>query len=132
MIFCRKWKLFSLQLELLFQNNLAKSSVSEIQFTEEDSASIFSMSPGKGKQSVLIYANLYCKELAHPYLFPTGEFGYIRKRNIQLYLFNRRLINHTVWFSSDSDYIFSAHSIHQKMHPNDQINLAIHIGASAN
>ena len=69
------------------------------------------------KQHILYYTILsdqHCDELAHPYLFPTGKYGYKFDRDIPLSpvkYFNQRLLNYTQKFASDADYIFFVHSI---------------------
>ena len=54
------------------------------------------MAPGQGKTPVSVLNGDHCEELAFPYLFPTGMFGYKVKREILLSLvkyFNQRLLN---------------------------------------
>ena len=44
----------------------------------------------------------FCEELAFPYLFPRGKFGYKVERDIKLSpskYFNRRLFNYTQLFA---------------------------------
>ena len=69
-----------------------------------------------------------CEELAHPFLFPTGKFGYRVKRDIKLSpvkYFNQRLLNYKQKFASDSDYIFYALSVMLQLNLNSQINIAM-------
>ena len=40
------------------------------------------IAPGEGKQTKSVLSDEYCEELAHPYLFPTGKFGYQVKGNV--------------------------------------------------
>ena len=71
------------------------------------------IAPGEGKHPKSVLSDEFCEELAHPYLFPTGKFGYKVKRNITLSpvkYFNQRLLNYTQKFASDSDYIVFVHS----------------------
>ena len=42
------------------------------------------IAPGEGKQLMSILNDQYCEELAHPHLFPTGNFGYKIERNVKL------------------------------------------------
>ena len=67
------------------------------------------VAPGEGLRPISILTDKYCEELAHPYLFPTGNFGYKVDREIDLssvkYL-NQRLLNYTKKFSADYDNIF--------------------------
>ena len=42
------------------------------------------MAPGQGKSPVSILIDDQCEELAFPYLFPTGRFGYKVKREVPL------------------------------------------------
>ena len=72
--------------------------------------------------------DIFCEELSHPHLFPTRKFGFQTKRKVYLTstkYFNQRLLNYTQKFSSDSDYIFFAHSVMQKLNLNNQINIAM-------
>ena len=86
------------------------------------------IAPGEGMQSMSILMDDKCEELAHPYLFPTGKFGYKVEREIKLSpvkYFNQRLLNYTQKFASDSDYIFYAFSVMQQVNLNSQINIAM-------
>ena len=72
------------------------------------------VSPGEGLKPISILTDKHCEELAHPYLFTTGKFGYKVDRDIDLSpvkYFNQRLLNYMQKFSADSDYIFVAHSV---------------------
>ena len=42
------------------------------------------IAPGECKQPISILNDQYCEELAHPYLFPTRNFGYEVERNVKL------------------------------------------------
>lgn len=69
-----------------------------------------------------------CEELAFPYLFPHGHFGYNVERDVRLSAskyFNQRLLNYKRRFASDIDYIFFAHSVLQQMQLSSQINIAL-------
>ena len=84
------------------------------------------IAPGEGKHPKSVLSDEFCEELAHPYLFPTGEFGYKVKRNITLSpvkYFNQRLLNYTQKFASD--YIFFVHSVLQQLALQSQINVAV-------
>ena len=66
--------------------------------------------------------------IAHPFLFPTGKFGYTYKRREIISpcnYFNQRLLNYTQKFASDPDYIFYAQSVTQHINLNSCINIAI-------
>ncbi|XP_057316777.1 uncharacterized protein LOC130657796 [Hydractinia symbiolongicarpus] len=70
----------------------------------------------------------FCEELAHPYLFPTGKFGYKVERDIKLSptkYFNQRLLNYKQKFASNSDYIFYVLSTLQQLNMSSQINIAV-------
>ena len=85
------------------------------------------MAPDEGKKPRSMLTDKYCEELAHPYLFPAGKFGY-KVQEIRLTpvkYFNRRLLNYTQNFSSDSDYIFFAHSVIQQFNLCSRINIAM-------
>ena len=88
----------------------------------------FTLAPGQGKKTVSVLNDEYCEELGHPHLFPTGTFGYKVQRNVPLSpvkYFNQSLLNYTQKFASDSDYIFFAHSVMQRIYLNNQINIAM-------
>ena len=60
----------------------------------------------------------FCEELSHPNFFQTGKFGFQTKRAETLSAtkyFSQRLLNYTQKFSSDSDYLFFADSVIQKL-----------------
>ena len=42
------------------------------------------IAPGENKQPVSILMDEYCEKLAHPFLFPTGKFGYKVQRGLKL------------------------------------------------
>ena len=86
------------------------------------------LSPCEGKKPILLYQDKYCEELSHPFLFPTGNFGYQVKRDVHLSpikYFNQRLLNYTQKFASDSDYIFFAQIITQHLRIMSRINIAM-------
>ena len=100
--------------------------------------------PSPGAMSVL--SDEFCEELAHPYLFSTGKFGYKVKRNVTLspvIYINQGLLNFTQKFAPDSDYIFfvhsvprqlalqSQHSVLQQLALQSQINVAVRKVTSA-
>ena len=78
----------------------------------------FIVTPGEGKEPRTLLGGEYCEELAYPHLFPTVKLGYKAEREIKIisikYL-NRRLLYYSQKFASDSDYIFFAHSVLQKL-----------------
>lgn len=84
--------------------------------------------PGEGKTPFSLINDDHCEELAHPYLFPTGKFGFKAEREVKLSpskYFNQRLLNYTQQFSSDSDYIFFAHRVLQELNLRSKINIAL-------
>ena len=86
------------------------------------------LAPGEGIQPLSILMDEKCEELAHPFLFPTGKFGYRVERDIKLSpvkYFNQRLLNYKQKFASDSDYIFYALSVMLQLNLNSQINIAM-------
>ena len=61
--------------------------------------------------------DIFCEELSHSHLFPTGNFGFQAKRKVQLTptkYFNQQLLSYTQKFSSDSDYMFFCSLSHIK------------------
>ena len=86
------------------------------------------IAPGEGKQPISVLNEKFCEELAHPHLFPSGRYGYQIEREIPLspsIYFNRRLLHYSQRFAADSDYIFFAHSVLQKIQLSSQINIAM-------
>ena len=71
---------------------------------------------------------IFCEELSQSHLFSTGKFLFWTKRKVYLTskkYFNQRLLNYTQKQSSDSDYIFFAQLVIQKLNRNSQINIAM-------
>ena len=86
------------------------------------------ISPCEGNQPLALFADNLCEELAHPFLFPTGKFGYKVEREVFLSpirYFNQRLLNYTQKFAEDSDYIFFAQNITQHLRIMSRINIAM-------
>ena len=82
--------------------------VADVQYDLRDDAGLAIVS-GEIKMPLPIISDENCELLAHPYLFPTGKFGYTYQRGISLNpskYFNQRLLNYSQRFASDSDYIF--------------------------
>ena len=44
--------------------------------SDEREEHILNVAPGEGQTPLSILTDKFCEELAHPHLFPTGEFGY--------------------------------------------------------
>ena len=87
-----------------------------------------SIAPGEGEQHRSILNDSFCEELAFPYLFPNGKFGYKIEREIKLSpakYFNQRLLNFTQMFASDPDYVFFALTVTREMKLQSQINIAL-------
>ena len=42
------------------------------------------IAPGEGKRPISIINDIYCEEMAHPHLLPTGRFDYKVKRDVPL------------------------------------------------
>ena len=81
--------------------------VPEIRRITEDDNVI--MAPDQGKTPVSVLNDDHCEELAFPYLFSTGKFGYKVKREIPLSpvrYFNQGLLNFRQSFASDADYYY--------------------------
>ena len=85
------------------------------------------MAPDQAKTPVSVLNDAHCEELAYPYLFPRGKFGYKEslERKVWLY-FNQRLLNFRQSFASDADYIFFARSIVEQHHLRSSINISLH------
>ena len=93
------------------------------------------IAPGEGKQPTSVLNDECCEELAFPYLFPRGKFGYKVERDIKLSPskhFNQGLLNYTQLFASDPDFIFFALSITQQLKLKNQINVAMKKVCSGN
>ncbi|XP_066928764.1 uncharacterized protein [Clytia hemisphaerica] len=96
---------------------------------------ILTLAPGQGKKPVSILHDENCEMLAHPHLFPKGQFGYKVERDVKLSpskYFNQRLLNYTQKFASDPDYIFFANSVIQQVSLTNQINVAMRKVAASN
>ena len=88
---------------------------------------ILNLAPCENKNPEAFYHDVYCEEMAFPFLLPKGKFGYKVCRPIKLSpvkYFNQRLLNYTQRFSSCGDYIFFAHYIIQQMNLHNQMNIA--------
>ena len=57
--------------------------VADVQYDLRDDAGLV-IAPGKNKMPLPIISDENCELLAHPYLFPTGKFGYTYQRGISL------------------------------------------------
>ena len=67
------------------------------------------VAPGEGKKPVSILNDKFCEVLGHPYLLPTGQYGYKVGREIPLTpskYFNQRLLHYTQYIASDN-YCFT-------------------------
>ena len=101
--------------------------VSEIPNVLVDDENII-LAPGEGQTPNSLTNDQFCEELAHPHLFPTGNFGYKVDRDIKLSptkYFNQRLLNYTQRFASDADYIFFAHKVLLELNLRGRINIAL-------
>ena len=81
--------------------------ISEVPNTVENENLI--VAPGQGKSPISVFNDKFGEELAFPYLFPDGKFGYKVERDIPISpvkYFNQRLLNYTQRFAGDADYIF--------------------------
>lgn len=70
---------------------------------------------------------IFCEEVNHPHLFANGKCLFQTKRKVQLSpskYSNQQLLNYMLNCSSDSDCIFFAHSIMQRINLSNQINFA--------
>ena len=100
-----------------------------------DLEEVTTVAPEEVKNSVSALTNAYCEKMAHCYLFPSGRYGYKVPRDIPLsanQFFNQQFLNYSQAFAADSDYIFFAHSVMQKIQLNNQINVAMRKIASKN
>ena len=94
-----------------FHNHSTSSNetalISEVPNTVENENLI--VAPGQGKSPISVFNDKFGEELAFPYLFPDGKFGYKVERDIPISpvkYFNQRLLNYTQRFAGDADYIF--------------------------
>ena len=86
------------------------------------------IAPGENKKPLSLMTDENCEELAFPYLFPRGKFGYNVERDVPLSAskyFNQRLLNYAQRFAGISDYIFYAHSVLQQKQLTSQINMTM-------
>ena len=101
--------------------------VADVKYDLKDDAGL-AIAPGENKMPLPIISDENCELLAHPYLFPTGKFGYTYQRGISLSpskYFNQRLLNYSQKIASDSDYIFFAQSVMQHLKLNSSISIAM-------
>ena len=107
-------------------------SASETAFVPELSYEVvddsnMTISPGENREPLPVICDDDCEMLAHPFLFPTGRFGYTHTRDVKsspCKYFNQRLLNYTQKFASNPDYIFYAQSVTQHLNLNNSINIA--------
>ena len=95
--------------------------VPELSYQVVDDSNI-TIAPGENKEPLPVICDEDCEMLAHPFLFPTGKFGYTHARDVKLSpckYFNQRLL------ASDPDYIFYAQSVTQHLNLNSCINIAM-------
>ena len=86
------------------------------------------ITPGEGKQPILVLNAKLCEELVHLHLFPSGRYGYQIERKIPLSpskCFDQILLHYCQKFVVDSDYIFCAYSVLRKVQLSSQINIAM-------
>ena len=102
--------------------------ISEVPNTVENENLI--VAPGQGKSPISVFNDKFWQELAFPYLFPDGKFGYKVERDIPICpvkYFNQRLLNYTQSFAGDANYIFFARSVIEQHYLSSSINIAIKI-----
>ena len=100
--------------------------ISEVPNTAENENLI--VAPGQGKSQISVFNDKFWEELAFPYLFPDGKFGYKVERDIPICpvkYFNQRLLNYTQRFAGDADYIFFARSVIEQHYLSSSINIAM-------
>ena len=101
--------------------------VADVQYDLRDDEGL-AIAPRQNKMPLPIISDENCELLAHPYLFPTGKFGYTYESGISLSpskYFNQRLLNYSQKFASDIDYIFFAQSVMQHLKLNNCISIAM-------
>ena len=96
---------------------------------------VLEIAPGKGKQPFSIFTNAFCEELAFPFLFVNGKFGY--KTNPSVILaptnyFIQRLLNWYQRFKSCADYIIFAQYVTQQINLFNQMNVVTRIKYKGN
>ena len=82
----------------------------------------------EGRQPKNILSDEFCEELAYPYLFANGKFGYKVQLDVALSpskYFNQRLLNYKQNFAKDVDYIFFALSVIQQINLQNSMNFAL-------
>ena len=83
-----------------------------------DDEEVIPVAPGDGKRPISLLSERFCEELFHPHLFPTEQFVYNVKRNINLSAskyFNQQLLNYSQKFVRDFDYIFFLDAVLQRI-----------------
>lgn len=93
------------------------------------------LAPGEEKKPVSLSNDKYYEESAHPFIFPTGNFGYKVDREIPLTpnkYFNQRLLNYKQTFASEPDYLFFVHSVYQQLNMISRIKISMQKLCSTN
>ncbi|VDI08178.1 Hypothetical predicted protein [Mytilus galloprovincialis] len=93
-----------------------------------DTENIITLAPGEGKSPVNIMLDEGCEELSFPQLFPTGQFGFDRHRNVHLTpkkYFNARILNKTGVFAKNIEYLFFAQYVTEYKQIMDSISIAV-------
>ena len=106
--------------------NTHRHAVDESLVIENENLLELAPGPDKGARHILFDKN--CEELAFPKIFFRRKFGYTFPREHHLTptrYFNQRLLNFSLTFASNSDYIFFEQSVLQQKNLNDQINIAM-------
>ena len=85
------------------------------------------VAPGDAKRPISLLSDSFCEESFHPHLFPTEQFGYNIKRDINFSAskyFNQQLLNYSQKFVMDSDYIFFVDAVYNNIteQPNKYCN----------
>ena len=68
--------------ELRVSSNETTMIAENLSVIESEEAII--VEQGEEKTPLSIVGDTFCKELAHPHLFPTGKFGYQAAREVKL------------------------------------------------
>ena len=77
--------------------------VPELSYEVVDDSNI-TIAPGENREPLPVICDDDCEMLAHPFLFPTGKFGYTHTRDVKLSpckYFNQRLLNYTQKFAEN-------------------------------
>ena len=112
------------------ESSCTENTITDLDGPQSSSAEneIFSTAPGEGKHPVHFMTDKLCEEMAFPFFFPTGKFGFQVKRDARLSpakYFNARLLNYTGRFATNPEYLVFAQYVTEQKKVQDSISIAL-------